>query len=106
MTEIEALRLLLAAQQEGRLKAYAMADAPRWVTGIPRADPLEPGEEVEAVFCSLCDDDHPLISLDNEIGQCSRCQRRVQHRPSVQAGWPLFCLFCALTFIKGPDRGE
>ena len=63
-----------------------------------------PGERIDVIVCVPCDDDHPLLLLDNEVADCSKCGRRVQHRPNCPAG-PKTCLHCAAVMLpqKAPE---
>lgn len=63
---------------------------------LPPAIPIRrPRERVTAVLCMPYDLDHPLAFPDNCLGHCSRCQRRIQFRPSIPAGRRV-CPFCLL----------
>jgi hypothetical protein len=59
----------------------------------------QPGDPIDVIVCVLCDDEHPLILLDNEIADCCRCGRRVQFRPECPAG-PKTCIECAVAMAK------
>jgi hypothetical protein len=56
------------------------------------------------LVCVPCDDDHPLLHLDNVLGDCAGCGRRLQLRPGLPPEvmrLPLLCPFCALVRAEG-----
>ena len=53
------------------------------------------------IVCALCDDDHPLLFLDNQVADCVACGRRVQFRPDCPPG-PRHCVPCALALVETP----
>jgi hypothetical protein len=101
MTEREAASLLLKAAQRGDIKASALGI---WAAsfGLPT---IKSGEPAETLLCSACDDEHPLLFLDNEIADCGDCGRRLQYRPEmpIDALTRFRCLFCEVRRL-GLDR--
>jgi hypothetical protein len=53
------------------------------------------------IVCALCDDDHPLVFLDNQVADCVACGCRVQFRPDCPPG-PRHCVPCALALVEAP----
>jgi hypothetical protein len=53
------------------------------------------------IVCALCDDEHPLMFLDNQVADCVSCGRRVQFRPDCPPG-PRHCIPCALALVEAP----
>lgn len=86
---------LMAAIGSGAFQAWRHSEAPL-LPGLPIA--VWRGEEFDAVVCVRCDDDHPLLMLDNLIGECGRCAGRVQFRPTSPPG-PRLCVECALALV-------
>jgi hypothetical protein len=97
--EIAALKIILAASAAGRMwglysgKDFAQPPAPGFVA-------VAPGEAVAAVISLACDDRHPLRFLDNEIGECVDCGRRVQFRPDVPTPAPKICAWCMVRRLE------
>ena len=50
-------------------------------------------DDVTIVICAPVTT--PLYFADNELGQCSACQRGVQHRPHIPRPSRLMCFECA-----------
>jgi hypothetical protein len=78
----------------GRRLTEALAKQPIFVVA---GDGTITKEDI--VVCQLCDDDHPLIFLDNETGDCLRCRRRLQFRPDCPRG-AMHCPDCALALLR------
>ena len=106
MTEEKAALRLMAAMRERGVTIH-IHDTP-----INRAlveDVVEPKLVLVAdgdprptlIVCVLCDDDHPLIFLDNQVADCVGCGRRVQFRPDCPPG-PRHCVPCALALVEAP----
>jgi hypothetical protein len=95
MTETEAIRRLMMDLRPQRFVVNA-AEIRRRGGIVPEGTvDLKPGERVGVIVGRLCDDHHPLRRLNNRIGQCSDCGRRVQFRPDVRSG-VLLCAWCAV----------
>jgi hypothetical protein len=78
----------------GRLLTQGLAKQPIFLVA---SDGVVTKEDI--VVCQLCDDAHPLIFLDNEIGDCVRCRRRLQFRPDCPRG-AMHCAECALAMLR------
>jgi hypothetical protein len=100
LSEDKARAQFAAALRAGRVRGAVIGSVP----GLPPWIKLaKPGELYDAVICLLCDDAHPLMLLDNEIGQCRDCGRRVQHRPGLPPHLELACLSCTVTRLEKSD---
>ncbi len=103
MTEREAMDFLLAALRERKIEMAVHREArevfdlpvPEDVRTLADGDPCG----IDAIICRPCDDAHPLLLLDNEIGQCRTCGRRVQFRPHCPTGEKT-CIFCAVELVR------
>jgi hypothetical protein len=99
LEEIAALKLILAASAAGRMRSFyngkdfAQPPAPGFM-------PAATGEAIGAVVSLACDDRHPLCFLDNEIGECVDCGRRVQFRPDVPTPAPKICAWCVVRRLE------
>jgi hypothetical protein len=111
VTEAEAIGFVLAHFREQRRPIVAnLRDAvaigaviPKDVVDINdvRPDGVNGGPST-TILCRACDDDHPLLQLDNDIDDCVGCRRRVQFRQCMPPG-PHLCFWCAVASIR---RGE
>jgi hypothetical protein len=98
MTEREAMDFLLAAY---RVKMVTHGEA-REVFDLPVPEDIAPhqaGDNVDMIICRPCDDQHPLLQIDNQISDCGKCGRPVQFRPHCPPGIKT-CLFCAVEAVK------
>ncbi|HEV2098728.1 MAG TPA: hypothetical protein VGR45_07345 [Stellaceae bacterium] len=100
LTERQAFEILMRAVKEGKAAGFTDREAKSLADGpIPEEIAPYDGEVVDAILCRACDDDHPLLELDNEVGECASCGRRVQFRPHCPPG-PKTCLFCAADQVR------
>jgi hypothetical protein len=74
----------------------------RWTEFVRHLPVYQPGDPVDFVVCVPCGDGYPLLLLDNEIADCTRCGTRVQFRPDVPPG-PKVCIECAMA--KAQEQG-
>src|SRR5215831_14798096 len=91
--EVELIDMLLHAARSGAFDTVvdpAMSE----LVGLPG---IELGAVAAVLLCMACDDERPLLSIDNLVGDCGSCGRRVQYRPDAPVGaeTELECLFCA-----------
>jgi hypothetical protein len=94
MTGARARAAILQALADGKHKISASpTDFRLRLAEFPDLAIAQPGERFDFVICVRCDDAHPLLLLDNLIGDCGRCGSRVQFRPDAP-DFPKLCLDC------------
>lgn len=87
-----------------------MKDYEQWIKFIAEeSDEIEidqgNGDDCDVLICRLKTE--PLLVADNLLGNCSKCHRLVQFRPSAPRRPPKLCDECALTdIIAAKARGE
>ena len=104
MTDQQAAEILWRATLAGDLDAGLMPElAPLAAAiGVPVRGAEEP---IATLLCCRCDDAHPLLLLDNLIGDCAGCGCRVQYRVTVKTPpRRLLCLPCAVAELPPEVR--